>query len=730
MKINEKSDKVSDLIFKERVSGIPEKMIVFLDDEYNVFNSIKTEKKILIKIERGSRMIEEINYFIEAYNISNSSLFFVTNLLDEIILGLIDRYFNSTAIVTFPIIFDVPKIEKKLSKYSIRDSNVRIIQNKKNSFSPSLARGKSNFQFFCKEDNSDVSNIILSVIENINIYNYEFVNTDSLPKNITTCEESVARLYPYIELDFSVKISKFKKSVFFRKNFNRLKEITIFSEWLEKKQFHKVYYDSKECSDNNLHLEFYFKKSKCDLDTIFSLLLSVPPIEKISLIKNDIKKYFSIISNIMVLLENDFYHEFTKLKLYYCTNQINEETFIAVYNNVKKVVEDELELTAQHEAFLVNYIRSMTVSEAPISVKTVIGYKSPKMDTINAIVLELLNAQKDNEIATKNKCSREQIIKQITADFSMNFSIIMVSYNRRRTIFDAIDSFIHNNYRKSELIIVDNNSSGKLYDELLLYTEEQENIIVIKNNENNYGGARNFGLEVARGEYISFLDDDDRISSSYFSVLEKHTIKYKYDILRFNAIHFDEERNIEGTISYSVVGNESHYDIEKEDVEILLDHRENMASACFQCFRRDLLAENRFLLNVFFEDNAFYLNLLLRTNSIKYLAEGIYFRTIHTESLMSKKGDIERRKITELSVYAVVCDMIISINSASLVNKSVAINYVEKWGANNINNLNLSKDRFLEFVDEIKSLNSLNYMEVIKNVEIKTILKQRFSGDN
>lgn len=89
-------------------------------------------------------------------------------------------------------------------------------------------------------------------------------------------------------------------------------------------------------------------------------------------------------------------------------------------------------------------------------------------------------------------------------------SIIMPSYNSGKFIEESIASVIKQKYSKWELIIVDDYSTDnttKIIDE---YTSKDTRIKVIKLSQNlGAANARNKGVEIATGKYISFLDSDD-----------------------------------------------------------------------------------------------------------------------------------------------------------------------------------------------------------------------------
>jgi len=91
-------------------------------------------------------------------------------------------------------------------------------------------------------------------------------------------------------------------------------------------------------------------------------------------------------------------------------------------------------------------------------------------------------------------------------------SVIIPSYNRYKYLLDAIDSVRDQTYKNVEIIIVNDGSTQKEYYENDLKGDIKF-LHIERKNTPNWGGSRpavrNYGIEIANGEYIAFLDDDD-----------------------------------------------------------------------------------------------------------------------------------------------------------------------------------------------------------------------------
>ncbi len=95
-------------------------------------------------------------------------------------------------------------------------------------------------------------------------------------------------------------------------------------------------------------------------------------------------------------------------------------------------------------------------------------------------------------------------------------SVIMPVLNREKTIDIAINSVVQQIYQDWELIVVDDGSTDNTINLVEQWKKKEERIVLIR-NEGTHGvsGARNAGINVAKGGYIAFLDSDDEWTKNH-----------------------------------------------------------------------------------------------------------------------------------------------------------------------------------------------------------------------
>ena len=100
-------------------------------------------------------------------------------------------------------------------------------------------------------------------------------------------------------------------------------------------------------------------------------------------------------------------------------------------------------------------------------------------------------------------------------------SVIIPIFNSEKTLKKCVDSVRSSTYHALEIILVDDgstDSSGEICDSLM-QTDERIKVFHLENG--GVSKARNFGLRIAEGSFVAFVDSDDYVEPDYFEELKR-----------------------------------------------------------------------------------------------------------------------------------------------------------------------------------------------------------------
>ena len=109
-------------------------------------------------------------------------------------------------------------------------------------------------------------------------------------------------------------------------------------------------------------------------------------------------------------------------------------------------------------------------------------------------------------------------------------SIIVPVYNVESYLERCVNSIINQTYHNLEIILVDDGSpdgSGDLCDKL---AKNDDRITVYHKKNGGLSDARNYGVQNANGEYITFIDSDDFVAKDYIEHLYSMIQEFNADI--------------------------------------------------------------------------------------------------------------------------------------------------------------------------------------------------------
>lgn len=99
-------------------------------------------------------------------------------------------------------------------------------------------------------------------------------------------------------------------------------------------------------------------------------------------------------------------------------------------------------------------------------------------------------------------------------------SVIIPVYNAEKTLVRCVDSVLSQNYDNYELILIDDGSKDNSLSICHDYAIKSKKVRVFSKNNGGVSSARNLGIDIANGEWITFIDSDDYVDSGYFDGID------------------------------------------------------------------------------------------------------------------------------------------------------------------------------------------------------------------
>jgi glycosyltransferase involved in cell wall biosynthesis len=122
-------------------------------------------------------------------------------------------------------------------------------------------------------------------------------------------------------------------------------------------------------------------------------------------------------------------------------------------------------------------------------------------------------------------------------DNGVKITTILTSLNRDDVLANAIESFLRQDYKNKELVIVDGKSTDNSHKIIADFLSKNQNEIKwLKVDDNNIHHARNLGIANSSGDLIGFLGADDLLNEGIFTKISKHhLINSNYHAVYFNS---------------------------------------------------------------------------------------------------------------------------------------------------------------------------------------------------
>lgn len=122
-------------------------------------------------------------------------------------------------------------------------------------------------------------------------------------------------------------------------------------------------------------------------------------------------------------------------------------------------------------------------------------------------------------------------------------SVIVPVYNAEKYLSQCLDSIVDQSLSRIEIVLVDDGSFDSSPELLARYAEKDKRVRVIRSQNKGAGAARNEGLAIASGKYLSFLDADDFFEADMLEAAFNAAERDCADVVAFGGWLYDEEGN-------------------------------------------------------------------------------------------------------------------------------------------------------------------------------------------
>lgn len=223
------------------------------------------------------------------------------------------------------------------------------------------------------------------------------------------------------------------------------------------------------------------------------------------------------------------------------------------------------------------------------------------------------------------------------------FSIIIPVFNSSIFLQQCLESIKNQSFYDFEAILVDDGStddSGKICD---LFSKDDNRFVTVHKSNSGVSAARNSGIELAKGQFITFVDSDDWVDNDYLESIYKEMKDTDLLFWGFKAYIND---NYKFDITYDDFSCQDRMELEDRMFQLMTQNKRHplWGYTWNKCFRHEIIKKN----NIRFdeklsikEDELFTCDYAICIERIKNLKVSMYNYRIQQAGLTSKKNTSE-----------------------------------------------------------------------------------------
>ncbi|OWV00403.1 glycosyltransferase [Fibrobacter sp. UWR2] len=234
-------------------------------------------------------------------------------------------------------------------------------------------------------------------------------------------------------------------------------------------------------------------------------------------------------------------------------------------------------------------------------------------------------------------------------------SVVIPVYNTAKFLAQCLDSIVHQTFRDFEAIIVDDGSTDNSIEIARDYASRDSRFHILQQENKGLSEARNTGINIARGEWFTFVDSDDMIAPAFFETLLNAAKAAHADIACGGKVSFGETSEVN-----MPEGKNSENQNAAPPKARVLTPEDALANALFQndspdysawgkLYSAKLWQKRRFPPGKFFEDMATIPQVFLDSTSVTFTPGPLYLYRKRASGILATPYTLKKAELFDIA---------------------------------------------------------------------------------
>lgn len=221
-------------------------------------------------------------------------------------------------------------------------------------------------------------------------------------------------------------------------------------------------------------------------------------------------------------------------------------------------------------------------------------------------------------------------------------TVIIPCYNVEKYLARCLNSLINQSYKNLEILIINDGSSDDSLAIAKKFAAQDQRITIYSKENGGLSSARNFGIQKAKGEYLSFIDSDDFIDPKFYEILYKNIITDNYLLSICDFANVYEEID-----SYPVTYTKAYQLSTEKIIAEVLAAKKFSVSACNKLYHKSLFQDLKFEEGKIAEDAFIMIKLMAKCPQVIVTDSKLYIYCHRKNSITTSKFSLKYLDVIE-----------------------------------------------------------------------------------